>query len=322
MKEEVNMLHNVIIIGSGPAGYTAALYAARADLKPLLFTGFSNEHLQGGQLMTTTEVENYPGFPEGITGPELMDLFEKQCRRYGTEILEKEVDKVDFSSQPFQIFSGKEVFQAKSVIVATGASAKWLKAEGIEEFKNRGVTACATCDGAMPKYRNQRVAVIGGGDTAMEESIFLSRFASEVHIFNRSPRFRASQIMFEKAKKHEKITVHESVVVQSCYGEEGGAGLKGVKLKHVDTEEIEDFPLEGLFMGIGHKPNTDIFKNQLTLTEAGYIVTEGKSTKTNIEGVFACGDVQDSQYRQAITSAGTGCMAAIDAERWLESKGV
>lgn len=315
------MAHDILIIGSGPAGYTAALYAARANLEPVVFTGMTQEHLQGGQLMTTTEVENYPGFPEGITGPELMELFEKQCVRFGTDVVQNEVTKVDLSERPFKVWCGDKEWTGNTVIIATGATAKWLDAPGIKEFANRGATACATCDGAMPKFRDQVVAVIGGGDTAMEEAMFLTRFASEVHIFNRSERFRASTIMLERARAHEKITVHENVTVAEAYGEDGPAGLKGVKLKNVKTDEVTEFALEGLFMGIGHRPNTELFEGQLDLDEAGYIVTQPKSTYTNVEGVFAAGDVQDHVYRQAITSAGTGCMAAIDAERWLESGG-
>lgn len=311
------MPHQVIIIGSGPAGYTAALYASRANLKPLVFTGFSQEHLQGGQLMTTTDVENYPGFPEGIEGPDLMELFEKQCVRFGTEIVQKEVTKVDFSERPFKIWSNDEEYLSNSVIIATGATAKYLDAPGVKEFKNRGVTACATCDGAMPKYRDQILAVMGGGDTAMEEALFLTKYGKEVHIFNRSENFRASRVMLERARNHEKITVHENTVLESCYGEEGFGGLKGIKIKDVKTSEVKDFPLEGLFMAIGHKPNTELFEGILDLEENGYLITKGKSTYTNVEGVFACGDVQDHVYRQAVTSAGTGCMAAIDAERWL-----
>jgi len=314
------MTHDLIIIGSGPAGYTAALYAARANLKPLVFTGFSQEHLQGGQLMTTTDVENYPGFPDGIEGPEMMELFEKQCVKFGTEIIQKEVTQVDFSVRPFKIWAGKEEYESKTVIVATGATASYLDAPGVETFKNRGVTACATCDGAMPKYRNQVLAVIGGGDTAMEEALFLTKYGSEIHIFNRSEKFRASKVMLERARSHEKITVHENTVLDSCYGEEGFAGLKGIKIKNAQTNEVSDFPLEGLFMAIGHKPNTELFKDVLDMEENGYLITQGKSTYTNIEGVFACGDVQDHIYRQAVTSAGTGCMAAIDAERYLASQ--
>jgi thioredoxin reductase (NADPH) len=314
------MTHSVLIIGSGPAGYTAALYAARANLEPVVFTGMSQENLQGGQLMTTTEVENYPGFPDGITGPELMDLFEKQCVRFGTKLIQKDVTKVDLSKSPFRIWCGKEEWVGNALILATGATAKWLDAPGIKEYANRGITACATCDGAMPRYRNQEVAVAGGGDTAMEEGMFLTRFAKKVHIFNRSSRFRASTIMLERARSNEKIRIHENVIIDEAYGEEGLVGFKGVKLRNTKTNEIEDFPLEGLFMGIGHQPNTALFKGQLDLDEAGYIVTRGRTTETSVAGVFAAGDVQDHRYRQAVTSAGTGCMAAMDAEKWLEAR--
>jgi thioredoxin reductase (NADPH) len=315
------MAEQVIIIGSGPAGYTAALYASRANLEPIVFTGFSQEHLQGGQLMTTTDVENYPGFPDGVEGPELMELFEKQCVRFGTKVIQKEVTKVDFSSRPFKVWAGKDEFEALSVIVATGATAKYLEAPGVEEFKNRGITACATCDGAMPKFRDQVLAVMGGGDTAMEEALFLTKFGSEVHLMNRSERFRASKVMLGRARAHKKIIVHENTVLESCYGEEGfQGGLKGIKIKNVKTEEVSDFALEGLFMAIGHRPNTELFAGVLDMDENGYLITQDKTTNTNIEGVFACGDVQDHVYRQAVTSAGTGCMAAIDAERYLAAQ--
>ncbi|MGE4157651.1 MAG: thioredoxin-disulfide reductase [Planctomycetota bacterium] len=310
-------MRELIIIGSGPAGYTAALYAARANLKPLVFTGFTQEHLQGGQLMTTTEVENYPGFPEGIMGPELMKRMEEQCVRFGTEIVAAEVDSCDLSKRPFTLTADGQTYQAKALIIATGASAKYLDAPGVQEFRNRGVTACATCDGALPKFRNQPVGVAGGGDTAMEEATFLTRFASQVHIINRSEKFRASPIMLAKAKANPKITIHSSSQIARCEGEKGAKGLKAVVLKKPGGEET--LPLEGLFMAIGHVPNTEFLKGQLEVDATGYIVTKGRGSQTSVEGVFACGDVQDHVYRQAVTAAGSGCMAALDAQRWLES---
>ncbi len=314
------MAHKMLIIGSGPAGYTAALYASRANMEPVVFTGMSQENLQGGQLMTTTEVENYPGFPEGVTGPELMELFEKQCVRFGTKLVQSDVTKVDLSQRPFKVWVGDKVWEGETLVIATGATAKWLDAPGIKDFANRGITACATCDGAMPRFRDHEVAVVGGGDTAMEEAMFLTKFGSHVHIFNRSSKFRASTIMLDRARSHAKITVHENVVIDEAYGEDGMTGFTGVKLRNVTDDKVTDMKLAGLFMGIGHKPNTDLFQGQLDLDDAGYINTQGRTAYTNVPGVFAAGDVQDHVYRQAITSAGTGCMAAIDAERWLEEQ--
>lgn len=300
---------NVIIIGSGPAGYTAAIYSSRANLKPLLFEGY----MSGGQLVTTTDVENYPGFPKGIMGPDLMIDLKKQAERFGTECLTQNVDSVDLSQRPYKVVSGGKEYQAHSIIIATGATAKYLGLENEQRLIGKGVSACATCDGAF--FKDQKVAVLGGGDSAMEEATFLTRFAKTVTLIHRRDSFRASKIMQERALGNEKINVYWNTEVTDCLGDDK---LTHLKLKNTQTgEEIEE-EFDGFFLGIGHKPNTDIFKDYLKLDEVGYILTQGKSTQTNLEGVFACGDVQDSIYRQAITAAGSGCMAAIDAERWLE----
>ena len=309
---------NVIIIGSGPAGHTAAVYTARAGLRPLMFEGFSAGGVPGGQLMITTEVENYPGFPEGVTGPDLMAAFRKQSERFGTRILTQDVEVVDFSKRPFKVSSEGKDYDAEAVIIATGASAKYLGIDSEKRLMNRGVSACATCDGALPMFRNQELVVVGGGDTAMEEATFLTRFASKVSIVHRREVFRASKIMLDKAKKNEKIEIITHAVVDEVLGDEVVAG---VRLKNPQTGEAWDLTCAGVFIAIGHKPNTDIFQGQLPLAETGYIETVGKSSRTAIEGVFACGDVQDHVYRQAITAAGSGCMAAIDCERWLEARG-
>lgn len=304
---------NVIIIGSGPAGYTAGLYTARANLKPLLFEGY----LSGGQLMTTTDVENYPGFPDGIQGPEMMPLFRKQVERFGAELITQDVDAIDFSQRPFKVVSvGKEYF-AHAIIITTGASAQYLGLPSEKKLMGKGVSACATCDGAF--FKGERLAIVGGGDTAMEEALFLTRFATEVVVIHRRDSFRASKIMQERLLKHPKIKVMWDTVVSECLGE---SKLTALKLRNTKTgdEKQEDFG--GLFVAIGHKPNTDLFKGVLDMDPTGYLITKGKSTYTNIEGVFAAGDVQDKIYRQAVTAAGSGCMAAIDAERWLESQGL
>lgn len=302
----------VIIIGSGPAGLTAAIYSSRARLNPLMIEGDE----AGGQLMITTEVENYPGFPEGVTGPELISHLRKQAQRFGTRFITRNVTKVDFSKRPFTVQVGKETYTADSVIVSTGASAKWLGLPSEKSYYNKGLSACATCDGAF--FRDQIVGVVGGGDTAMEEAQFLTRFAKEVHIFHRRDSFRASKIMAERVLKNPKIKVHWNKEIAEILGD--GKFLTGVQLRDTQTKALTEFSLQGLFVAIGHKPNTDLFQGALELHESGYIKTKPGSTWTNIEGIFACGDVQDSYYRQAITAAGTGCMAAIDAERWLESK--
>lgn len=309
-------VENVIIIGSGPAGHTAAVYTARANLNPLMFEGFMMGGLPGGQLMTTTEVENYPGFPEGVSGPEMMALFRKQSERFGARLMTQDVDAVDLSERPFKVTSGGKDYFAKAVIIATGASAKYLGLESEQRLLNRGVSACATCDGALPLFRNQELVVIGGGDTAMEEALFLTRFASKVTLVHRREVFRASRIMLDRVRAHPKIEVVENTVVDEVLGDEE---VSGVKLRNLVSGEVVVKEAAGMFVAIGHQPNTAVFGGALDTDELGYLVTQGKSSRTNIEGVFACGDVQDHVYRQAVTAAGTGCMAAIDCERWLEA---
>lgn len=305
-------IESTIIIGSGPAGLTAAIYAARANLEPLMIEGEE----AGGQLMITTEVENYPGFDHGITGPSLIDVMRKQAARFGTRFITKNVTQVDFSQRPFKVWIGKELHLAETIIVSTGASAKYLGLPSEREYMNRGVSACATCDGAF--FKNVEVGVVGGGDTAMEEANFLTRFASKVYIIHRRDHFRASKIMSERALKNPKIEVLWNQEVTEVLGDT--AGVNALNLKNTETGETRKLAVQGLFLAIGHQPNTKIFKGILDMNEVGYLVTKPDSTYTNIPGVFASGDVQDSVYRQAITAAGTGCMAAIDAERWLEAQ--
>jgi len=303
--------HKVVIIGSGPAGYTAAVYAGRANLDPILFAGLQ----PGGQLTITSDVENYPPFPEGILGPELMERFRAHAARFSKEILDTEVTQVDFSRRPFHVtYEGGDVF-AQSVIVATGASAKWLGLPSERMLRGRGVSACATCDGFF--FKGKEIAVIGGGDTAMEEATFLTKFASKVHLIHRRESLRASKIMQERAFKNPKINFVWNSGIDEVLGTVD-TGVTGVRIKHVHTGETSEIPLQGFFVAIGHEPNTSLFKGQLDMDEAGYIKTVAGTTRTSVPGVFACGDVQDAVYRQAVTAAGTGCMAAIDAERWLQ----
>ncbi|NNC93762.1 MAG: thioredoxin-disulfide reductase [Acidimicrobiia bacterium] len=302
------MSEQVLIIGSGPAGLTAAVYAARADLQPLMVEGMA----AGGQLMLTTDVENYPGFPDGIMGPELMEQFRKQAERFGTRLITADVTRVDFSSRPFTVWVDADEYQADSIIISTGASASWLGLENEERLRGHGVSACATCDGFF--FRDVEVAVVGGGDSAMEEALFLAKFASKVTIIHRRDEFRASKIMVRRALAHDKIEVLWNTTVEDVLGE---SQVEGLTLRNVLTGEVTEFKTGGLFLAIGHKPNTDLFQDQLELDDVGYIVYPGTGTATSVEGVFAAGDVADHTYRQAITAAGSGCMAAIDAERWL-----
>jgi thioredoxin reductase (NADPH) len=311
-------VENVIIIGSGPAGHTAAVYTARADLKPLMFEGFSAGGIPGGQLMTTTEVENYPGFPDGVSGPEMMMAFKAQSERFGTRTLMQDVQEVDLSQRPFRLKSDGVEYLANALIIATGASAKYIGLESEQRLMNKGVSACATCDGALPVFRNKPLVVVGGGDTAMEEALFLSRFASKVTLVHRREVFRASKIMLERVERHEKIEIMTNAQVIEVLGENE---VTGVRIEDTVNGEKRDLEVAGLFVAIGHQPNTQVFGEQLDKDERGYLVTQADSSYTNVEGVFACGDVQDHVYRQAVTAAGSGCMAAIDTERWLESQG-
>ena len=304
-------VENLIIIGSGPAGLTAAIYSARASLSPLMIEGEE----AGGQLMITTDVENYPGFEHGVTGPSLVATMRAQASRFGTRFITRNVSRVDFSGRPFKVWVGKELHLAKTVIISTGASAKYLGLESEKKYMNRGVSACATCDGAF--FKNVEVGVVGGGDTAMEEANFLTRFASKVHIIHRRDSFRASKIMVDRTLKNPKINVLWNTAVEEVLG--GDKGVDGLLLKNTVTGKTETKNVQGLFLAIGHKPNTDLFKEFIHLHDNGYMKTKPGTSYTNIEGVFAAGDVQDHVYRQAITAAGTGCMAAIDAERWLEA---
>jgi thioredoxin reductase (NADPH) len=301
-------VRELIIIGGGPAGYTAALYAARADLAPLVIEGFA----WGGQLMITSDVENYPGYPDAVTGPEMMADFRRQAERFGAEYLTDDVTKVDFSEQPLRVFVGDDEYAARAVVIATGATARWLGIDSEEKHKGRGVSACATCDASF--FRAKDVYVVGGGDSAFEEALFLAKFAERVHLVHRRDEFRASKIMVDRAEQNEKLDFVRSAVVEEIIGDEK---VEGLKLRNTVTDKRWDVPADGLFVAIGHEPNTALFRDWLDHDDGGYLITKAGSTETNIPGVFAAGDVQDHVYRQAVTAAGTGCMAALDAEKFL-----
>jgi len=303
--------HKLIILGSGPAGLTAAIYAARAILQPVVVSGRE----AGGQLMITSDVENYPGFPDGIKGPEMMDLLKAQAARFGTEFFSGDVIDVDLSQRPFKLtLENKDTLSCDSLIISTGASARWLGMDSEKEYSGRGVSACATCDGFF--FRDQDVAVVGGGDTALEEALYLANICKSVTLIHRRDEFRGSKIMQKRAVDHEKISIFWDTVVDEVLGNPM-AGMTSLKVKNVKTEKVTEHPITGLFVAIGHSPNTKLFKDKLNLNENGYVEVTPGTTYTSVEGVFASGDVQDHVYRQAVTAAGTGCMAAIDAERWL-----
>jgi thioredoxin reductase (NADPH) len=309
--DNTSVLWDVMIIGSGPAGWTAAIYAARADLKTLLFTGLEKGGLPGGQLMLTTEVENYPGFRDGIMGPELMDQMREQALRFGTELVEDDVTAVDFSKRPFTLTVGDEAYKGRAVIIATGASAIWLGLDSEKRLQGRGVSACATCDGFF--FRDKDVVVVGGGDTAMEEATFLTRYANKVSVVHRRDELRASKIMQDRARNNPKISFVWDTVVTDVLGE---TGVEGVRLQNVKTGAQHDLKTDGLFIAIGHKPNTDLFAGQVEMDAAGYIIQKDR-TETSVPGVFSAGDVSDTRYKQAVTAAGDGCRAALDAEHFL-----
>ena len=306
--------HHCVIIGSGPAGYTAAIYAARAGIKPILYTGQE----PGGQLMITNDVENYPGYPEGIHGPVMMEDFKKQAERFGTDIRYELISKVDFTATPHRLFTeGGAEIKADAVIIATGASAKWLGLESEYRLQNKGVSACAVCDGFF--FRNQEVAIVGGGDTAAEESTYLAKLCKKVHLIVRRDEMRASKIMQERVMNTPNLIVHWNTETEEVLGEDE---VTGVRVKNNKTGEVTELPVTGFFVAIGHTPNTDIFKGWLTLDDTGYIINKAGTSFTNIEGVFVGGDAADKVYRQAVTAAGMGCMAALDAEKWLTEKGI
>jgi thioredoxin reductase (NADPH) len=306
-----NDVREIIVIGGGPAAYTAALYSARANLNPLVIEGFA----WGGQLMITSDVENYPGYPDGVLGPEMMQDLRRQAERFGTEFLTDDVTKLDFSERPFRVWVGEDEYRAEAVVVATGANARQLGLESEKKLQGRGVSYCAVCDAAFFKERD--IVVVGGGDSAMEEATFLAKFASKVTVIHRRDSFRASPIMVDRARSNERIEFVLDSVVEEVLGDET---VTGVRVRNVKTDELTEIPADGFFVAIGHDPNTALFRGQLDMDEAGYIETKGKSTETNVVGVFAAGDVQDHVYRQAVTAAGSGCMAALDAERFLAAQ--
>ncbi len=313
-------MEKVTIVGSGPAGFTAAIYAARASLKPLLFEGFQSGGIPGGQLMTTTEVENYPGFPHpGISGPALMDRFRQQALDYGTRSFQEDVLHADLSRRPFRVKTSEREVESHALIIATGATAKRLNVPGEPRLWNHGISACAVCDGALPIFRNKDLVVVGGGDTAVEEATYLTKFASKVYLVHRRNELRASKIMQERALKHPKIQLVWDSVLEDA---EGTDRVTGAKLKNLKTGAVRTLPCGGIFYAIGHEPNAKFLAGQLETDEVGYIKVKPGRTLTSVEGVFACGDVVDKVYRQAVSAAGTGCMAALDAERWLAEHGV
>ena len=307
-------LKDLVIIGSGPAGHTAAIYAARANLKPFMFEGYVAGGSAGGQLTTTTDVENYPGFPEGIQGPELMQLFRKQADRFGTEMVGEDIVEVDFSKRPFAIKSDQREVRAKAVIIATGAVARRMGVPNEEKMWNNGMSACAVCDGALPFFKNQPLMVIGGGDTAVEEASYLTKFGSIVYLVHRRDELRASKIMQKRAFDNEKIEIIWDTVFKDAVGEDF---VIGARIQNVKSKEVKDISVAGIFYAIGHTPNTQMFEGQLDLDTTGYIKVKTGTQETSVEGVFAAGDVHDHKYRQAVTAAGTGCAAALEAERWL-----
>lgn len=312
-------VESLVIIGSGPAGYTAAIYAGRAQLNPLMFTGFVAGGVPGGQLMTTTVVENFPGFPVGVTGPQLMDGMRQQAVRWGARLITDDVVQVDFQRHPFVITSGEQQVLTQAVIICTGATAKRLNLPGEEKFWNNGISACAICDGASPLFHQGEVAVVGGGDSAAEEAFYLTKYARHVHLLVRRDQLRASKTMQDRVLNHPQIKIHWNSLPLSAHGDEI---LQWIRIQDTLSRQVWELPLNGLFYAIGHTPNTQLFQGQLQLDQAGYIQTEGKSTATSVAGVWAAGDVQDHHYRQAITAAGTGCMAALEAERWLSEQPV
>ncbi|MGA2450559.1 MAG: thioredoxin-disulfide reductase [Polyangiaceae bacterium] len=309
-------IRNVVVIGSGPAGHTAAIYSARANLAPLMFEGLSRGGIPGGQLMTTNDIENYPGFPEKISGPELMNHFREQSLAQGVEILTEDVERVDLSKRPFRVWPTdvKDPVEARAIVLATGAQAKWLGLESEAALRGRGVSACAVCDGAF--FRNEDVIVVGGGDTAMEEATYLAGLCRSVTLVHRREEFRASRAMQERAKRHPKIRIRTNTVVEEILDVESQS-VTGARLRDGNTQTSYTVPAKGFFVAIGHTPNSDLVRGQLELHDNGYIKTQPGCSRTSVEGVFACGDVQDFTYRQAITAAGSGCVAALDAERWL-----
>jgi len=305
---------DLVIIGSGPAGHTAAIYAGRANLKPFMFEGYVVGGSAGGQLTTTTDVENYPGFPEGIQGPELMQLFRKQAERFGTEMVGEDVTEVDFSKRPFTIKSEQREVQAKAVIIATGATARRMGVPNEEKMWNNGMSACAVCDGALPFFRNQPLLVVGGGDTAVEEADYLTKFGSVVYLVHRRDELRASKIMQKRAFDNAKMEIIWDTVLEDAIGEDF---VTGARVKNIKSSEVKDIPVAGIFYAIGHTPNTKAFEGQIDLDETGYIKVKAGTQESSVEGVFAAGDVHDHKYRQAITAAGSGCASALEAERWL-----